>query len=142
MKTKGLLLASLSCMFLSAVAITAASNPKEYRIKVGKRGEITLTQVTKVKDRVLEPGAYMVQHRESHGDHFVRFLELKVLDYSMADTGSSDTYTAEDNAGEIKCRVEPASGPIKQTTVYTVTENGTERITKVAIRGENVVHVF
>jgi hypothetical protein len=142
MKTKGLLLASLTCVFLSAVAITAASNPKEHGIKVGKKGEITLTQATKAKDRMLEPGTYVVQHRESHGDHFVRFLKFTVLDYSMADTGSSDTYTVEDNAGEIKCRVESASGPIKQTTVYTVTENGTERITKVAIRGENVVHIF
>ena len=109
---------------------------------MGKKGEITLAEAMKVEDRVLEPGTYVVQHRESHGDHFVRFLKLTVLDYSMADTGSSDTYTVEDNAGEIKCRVEPASGPIKQTTVYTVTENGTERITKVAIRGENVVHIF
>ena len=142
MKTNGLLLASLSCIFLSVVAITAASNPKEHWIKVGKKGEITLTQATKVKDRALEPGTYVVQHRESHGDHFVRFLELKVLDYSMADTGSNDTYTLEDNAGEIKCRVEPAPEPIKQTTVYTVTENGTQRIIKVAIRGENVVHIF
>src|ERR1700746_1637356 len=122
MKTKGLLLAILSCMFLSAVAITAASNPKEHRIVVGKKGEITLAEAMKVEDRVLEPGTYVVQHRESHGDHFVRFLELKVRDYSLLDTGSSDTYTAEDNAGEIKCRVEPAPERPKQTTVYTVTE--------------------
>ena len=109
---------------------------------MGKRGEITLAEAMKVGDRVLEPGTYVVQHRVSHGDHFVRFLELKQEDYSMTHTGMNDTYTREDNAGEMKCRVEPATERIKQTTAYTVTENGTKRITKVAIRGEDVVHVF
>lgn len=142
MRTRGLLLTSLSCLLLSVAAIAAASNHKEHGIKVGKRGEIALAQATKVGNRILEPGTYVVQHRESHGDHFVRFLELKLLDYSMADTGSNDTYTAEDNVGEIKCRVEPETERIKQTTVYMVTEDGTKRITKVAIRGEDVVHVF
>ena len=111
-------------------------------IKVGNRGEITLAQSMKVGDRVLKPGTYVVQHRLSHDDHFVRFLELKLLDYSMSDTGSNDTFTVGENAWEMKCRVEPATEGIKQTTVYTVTENGTKRITKVAIRGEDVVHVF
>ena len=143
MKTKSLLLASLSCLFLSAVAIAAAPSQKEHGIKVGKKGEITLAQATKVGDRVLEPGTYLVQHRVSHGDHFVRFKEFKQVEYwAWTDPGVNDTFTVEENAGEIKCRVEPEKESVKDTTVYTVTENGTQRITKVAIRGENVLHVF
>ena len=143
MKTKSLLLASLSCLFLSAVAIAAAPNQKEHEIKVGKKGEITLPQAMKVGDRVLEPGTYLVQHRVSHGDHFVRFKEFKQVEYwAWTDPGVNDTYTVEENAGEIKCRVEPEKEHIKDTTVFVVVENGTQRITKVAIRGENVLHVF
>lgn len=141
MKTKGVLLASLSCLFLSAVAIAAAPNQKEHRIKAGKKGKITLAQCTKVGDRVLEPGTYVVQYRVSHGDHFVRFLEVKQV-YEFADLDTSQPHTEKDNAGEIRCRVEPATEHIKQTTVYAVTENGTKRITKVAIRGEDVVYVL
>ena len=141
-KTKGLFLASLSFLFLAAVATAAARNQEEHGTKVGKSGEITLAQATKVGDRVLEPGTYVVRHRVSHGDHFVRFLVPKLRNYSMTDTGSNDTHTGEENAGEIKCRVEPETERIKQTTVYMVTENGTKRITKVAIRGENAMHFF
>jgi hypothetical protein len=36
----------------------------------------------------------------------------------------------------------PAPGPIKETTAYIVIKNGTPRITKVAIKGEDVFHVL
>lgn len=122
--------------------IVAPAARLTHGIKVGKGGEITLAQATKVGDRFLKPGTYVVQHRASHGDHFVRFLELKQKDSSWTDTGINNTFTVKKYAGEMKSRVEPATERTKQTTVYTVTENGTTRITKVAIRGEDVVHVF
>jgi len=88
----------------------------------------------------LRPDTYVVQHRVSRGDHFVRFIELKQVE---AQTNESNyTYTEEDKAGEVKCRLEPAGGSIQETTVYTVTDGSVLRITKVAIKGENVVHVF
>jgi hypothetical protein len=42
----------------------------------------------------------------------------------------------------VKCRLEPAAGPIKETTVYTVTDGGVQRVTKIAIKGEDVLHVL
>ena len=128
-------------LLLWTVTAAAAPAQKEQALKVGKRGEITLTQPTKVGDIVLQPDTYVVQHRVSEGNHFVRFVELKQVDVQPP-TELPYTYTEADKAGEIKCRVEPAAGPIKETTVYTVTENGVTRITKVAIKGEDVVHVF
>ncbi len=140
MQTRSLMLAGLTLAVLCVTVAAPAPQQKEHALKVGKRGEITLTQQTKAGDRVLEPGTYIVQHRASHGDHFVRFLELKQVEYST--TEINNTYTEQDNAGEIKCRVEPAAGPIKETRVYTVIEGGTPRITRVVIKGEDVAHVL
>ena len=144
MKMKTLLLTGLGGLLLWTMNAVAAPGQTEQALKVGKKGEITLTQQTKVGDKVLQPGTYVVQHRVSSGDHFVRFVELKQLEAHapMAGEHSQYTYTEADKAGEVKCRVEPATTPIKETTVYTTNEGGTPRITKVAIKGENVVHVF
>jgi len=140
MKTKRFVLAGLGCLLMSAVVIAAVPHEKQHALKVGKKGEITLTQKTKVGDKVLEPDTYVVQHRVSHGDHFVRFVELKQVEYPT--TEINNTYTEADNVGEIKCRVEPTTEPIKETTVYATNEGGVSRITKVAIKGESVWHVL
>ena len=141
MKTRALCI--LSCLLLWAAAATAAPADHEHALNVGKRGEITLTQPTKVGDVVLQPDTYQVQHRVSKKDsnHFVRFVELKKAELHGSEWGN-DSYTEMNSVGEIKCRVEPAAGPITQTTVYTATDGGTIRITKVAIKGEDVVHIF
>lgn len=114
---------------------------KTQLIKAGKRGEITLTQPTKVGDKVLQPDTYVVQHRVSGSDHFVRFVELKQVEGWNGIEGPV-TYTEDQKAGEIPCQIEPAANPIKKTTVFTVIENDTPRITKIVLKGENVVHVF
>jgi hypothetical protein len=90
---------------------------------------------------VLQPDTYVIQHRTASGEHFVRFVELKKIE-QVQPSGDWTVYTEANKAGELKCRVEPAPGPIKETTVYTTNEGGTPRITKVAIKGENVFHVF
>ena len=143
MKARTRIAAGLSVLLLWAVAAAAAPARKEHALKVGKKGEITLTQPTKVGDKVLQPDTYVIQHRVSNGTHFVRFIELKQVEAQVANAEVPPwTYTEEDKAGEIKCRLEPAPGPIKETTAYTVTSAGGVRITKVAIKGENVIHVF
>jgi hypothetical protein len=140
MRPKALLLAILGCALLWTVSAAAAPGQKAETLKTGKKGEITLKQATKVGDITLQPGTYVVQHRVSGDNHFVRFMELKKLQELNVAPESMGwyTYTAENNAGEIKCRVEPAGTTIDVTTV---TEDGGPRITKVAIKGENVLHV-
>lgn len=143
MRTGKLTLATLGCLLLWTAMAAAAPPQKEHALQVGKKGEITLTKQTKVGNVVLQPDTYVVQHRVSHGDHFVRFAELKQVQSNPGSCESPpDTYTEQDNVGEVKCRVEPAAGPIRETTVYTVTDGGVPRITKVAIKGEDVIHVF
>jgi len=139
MKTTALVFVGLSLVL--TVAAMAAPGPKEQALKVGKKGEITLSQPTKAGDTLLQPDTYVVQHRTSGSDHFVRFVELKQVE-SQPSTELPYTYTEADKAGEFKCTTEAAAGPIKETTVYTVIENGVPRITKVAVKGEDVVHVL
>lgn len=144
MKTKALVLFVMTGLVLWALAAVAAPPQTEHALKVGKKGEITLTQPTKVGDKILQPDTYVVQHRVSGNDHFVRFIELKQLEAHAGEIGEQAhyTYTEADKAGELKCKVESAAAPVKQTTVYTTTEGGMPRITKVAIKGEGVWHVF
>ncbi len=141
MKTRTLKFAGLSLLLLLTVAAMAAPKPKEQASKVGKKGEITLSQPTKAGSTMLQPDTYVVQHRTSGGEHFVRFIELKQVEAQQT-TEENYTYTEADKAGEFKCTTEAAAGPIKETTVYTVIENGVPRITKVVIKGEDVVHVL
>ncbi len=134
MRVKQTMLLTLGCLLSMTTAAFAAEH-HEHSLKVGKKGEITLAQQTKAGDQLLKPGTYLVQHRVSGSDHFVRFVELKRANTRF------HPYT-ERNAGEIKCRVEPAAAPIKKTMVFIAHEDGGDRITQVVIKGEDVVHVF
>jgi hypothetical protein len=142
MKTRTLLLALLSLLPLWTLTAAAAMDDKEHvhKMRVGKKGEISIAQPTKAGDTMLQPGRYVIQHRDSGGDHFVRFLALK--ENRTTSGKQSITYIEKENAGEIRCRIEPAPQRVKETVVYTVTEDGFTRIIKVAIKGEDVMHVF
>jgi hypothetical protein len=143
MKKRALLLAGFVCALLWTMTAAAAPTQKEHALKVGKKGEITLTRQTKIGNIVLQPDTYVIQHRVSGGNHFVRFVELKQVEAQPANAEQSPyTYTEADKAGEVNCRIEPAAGPVKETTAYTVADGGKVRITKVAIKGEDVLHVF
>ena len=139
MRIRTLIFSILGCLLLWTIAVMADPIHHERAIKVGKKGEITLTRPTKVGGRVLQPGTYVVQHRDSDSEHFVRFLELKEVQRHGA---RPRTYTEQENAGEIRCSVESSPVPIKATTIYTVTEKGVPRITRVAIKGENYEHLI
>jgi hypothetical protein len=144
MKPRTLLMAILGCTLLWAASAAAAPGQHDKTMNTGKKGEITLTQPTKIGGITLQPGTYVVQHRVSGDDHFVRFMERKRLQELNVVPESMGwyTYTQENNAGEIRCQAKRAAGTIEATTVTIVTEGGTPRITQVAIKGENVLHVL
>lgn len=114
-------------LFFSA-AIAAAAQ-KEQVIKVGKKGNITLTEDTKVGEMTLKAGQYTVQHRVQGSEHFVHFVPAGKTAYK---SGPS----------EMQCSLESLDSKASQTAVYTTREDGSSRVTKVVIRGENVAHVF
>lgn len=146
MKANFMWLVTLGGLLFCSAILAAPPKAHEHAMTVGKKGEFTLTQTTKVGDKVLQPGTYVVQHRVSGSDHFLRFTELKNIKVPAEGGGEAIssylTYTEADKEGELKCKVEKAAAPINKTVVYTVDEGGTPRITKVAIKGEEVVHIL
>ena len=139
------LMAILGCVLLWTVSASALPGQQHDKtMKTGKKVEITLTQPTKIGDTTLQPGTYVVQHRVSGNDHFVRLTELKKLQELMPGGEGAGwyTYTQENNAGEVKCKVEPPGKTIQATTVTVANDSGSPRIAQVAIKGEDVLHVF
>jgi hypothetical protein len=140
-------LAALAVAVLFAAVVTRAqghehgqmqgpAQGKEQVIKTGKKGKIHLSQDTQVGDLTLKAGEYWVQHRLEGSDHFIHFTELsKSAPYSRSEYPKS-------HPGEIKCRLEQLDAKATQTEVHVAKEDGSWRVTKVVIRGENVSHLF
>lgn len=128
-----LLIAAATLLIYSGAAIAAEH---EHQLKVGKTGEVTFHKETKVGDMTLKPGRYKFQHRVEGDDHFVHFTEW-TKPYPAGGTGAPMAHP-----GEMKCKIEPLSKKVSQTTIYTVDEGAFQRLTKVEVGGENVAHVF
>jgi hypothetical protein len=103
------------------------------RVEVGNKGEVSFNVETEVGGMMLKPGSYQFQHRVENGEHFVRFTEL-----SKSPVGTRP----KDVAGEVKCAIEPADEEFSRTAIYSTVEGGTNRVTRIEVKGENVVHVF
>ncbi|MEW5976327.1 MAG: hypothetical protein AB1898_11045 [Acidobacteriota bacterium] len=102
------------------------TSTRDQVLKVGKNGDVTFSNETKVGDLVLKPARYQLQHRVDGSDHFVHFTRR----------GSGGM------TGEAKCKLEPLGKKATQTKVYSTKENGGYRVTRVEVAGENVAHLF
>lgn len=121
-----LLITALAWMLLQ-IGPSAAAAQHENVMKVGKKSEVNFDTEMKVGDLTLKSGRYRLQHRVDGSDHFIHFEPL---------TGGGKSHS------EVKCRLEPLSSKTRQTAVHSVKEDQGYRVTKVAIRGENVAHTF
>lgn len=135
---KSWLLAIVAAMLASLMFTNVATAADQQVVKIGKKGEAVFNEPTQIGDVTLKPGHYRFQHRVAGNDHMVSFTELIMFQGNHV-TGS--TIGAKDS-GEIKCRVEPMDNKATQTAVFLNTEGGGRRITRIEIKGENVVHVF
>lgn len=87
MKTKIIVFMSCSLLLLLWIGTAvAAPGNSEQALKVGKKGMITLTQQTRAGGTLLQPGTYVIQHRESGAEHFVRFLKVDEHKYATGPT--------------------------------------------------------
>jgi len=120
------------------LSVTVATAADQQVIKVGKKGEVMLSEDTQVGDLTLKACHYQMQHRVDGSDHMIHFTEIKGMHNPSAPGGP----TSEAHPGEVKCRLEPMSAKAKQTAVTMSTEGGVRRITRIEIAGENVAHVF
>ena len=128
-----MLMTIIAWLGFHAVTLRAA----DQTIKVGKKGEVSLSSETKVGDLTLPPGRYQLGHRDEGSNHFLHFEAL-----TPGNPYYRKTPTGKGHPGEVPCRVESVGRKISQTAIYLTQENGTARITKVEIAGENVAHLF
>lgn len=126
----------VTVMLLMTVTVAAAADQQV--IKVGKKGEVVITEPTQVGDTTLKPGHYRFQHRMEGNDHFVNFTELN-MEQGRHATGMQ---MGAKEAGEIKCRVEPLDKKLTKTAIYSDTSSGVKKVSRIEVAGENVAHVF
>ncbi len=132
-----LLVAAVAWMLVLNSAFAKAAG-KEHEMKVGKKGDVTFAKETVVGDLTLKPGRYIFEHRVEGEDHFVHFTEV-TKGYGYSGTGGG---APKAHPGEVKCKLEPLSKKVEATTLYTEQEDGTQRLTRAEVAGENVAHVF
>lgn len=132
----GLVMAVVATLLLFAGAAVAGEN--EHILKVGKKGDVAFSKETQVGELTLRPGRYIFQHRTEREEHFVHFTEvIKASPYSGTGGGAEKAHP-----GEVKCRLEPLTKKVKETTLYYNREGGANRLTKAEVAGENVAHIF
>ncbi len=131
----GVILLFVSLAGLSA--ISAFAGDRTQQVKVGKEGDITFQEETKVGAFTLEPGRYFIRHRVAGDDHFIQFTEV--------------TKRHGKNIGgfpisppvEVKCRLLPTERKVRSTIIiYANSEAGVRQIETVLVSGENVAHDF
>ena len=146
MKRKSLFFGLLGCALLWTLYTAAAPGQKRHEkvLRSDQVGEITLTEPTQVGNVLLQPDKYVIQHRVAGKEHFVRFMRTETLHKLNVTPESAGwlTYTEENNAGEINCRIQFMGRVAQETLAYIATEEDTPRITRVAIKGENDWHIF
>ena len=129
---------TLSAAWMSfQTAAVAAAAGDEHNMKVGKRGEISLGTETKVGDVTLEPGRYKFQHFTNGSDHSMRLRE-----WTEDNPYSGSGAMPRDNVAEVECRLERLNEKVRRTTARLIEEEGTRRLIRLEIAGENVAHIF
>lgn len=106
---------------------SAQGEKKSKKMRVGKKGEFTLTSDVRVGDALIPAGAYVFSHVVEGQDHVVSFKK---------------TATGREVA-RVKCKIEPIGETADQTLISTTTNEAGERtILEIVVAGENVKHVF
>ncbi len=126
------LLATLTSLLLLQIGPLATAKEQERPMIVGKKGVVTFYTETKVGDLVLKPGIYRVQHRTIDSEHFMEFTRADTYEYYP------EGYTW--HIKKAKCVLELLENTVSQTVVLSVKEDGFDRIIRIKLKGENVVH--
>lgn len=123
---------------------------KSNKLTRGQQDDVTLLTMTKVGDLTLLPGHYILQDKLSHGKHMMSFDSF--VPYG-SQPGHGRTYyppklalpwspMGRSRMGETECAIRRLDLKVKRAQVVFVDERGTQRITRIEIRGENVAHLF
>ena len=143
-------IAVVGALLLGSAALTAAQHEhKTTTLAVGQKGDITLTTSTKIADVTLKPGRYYIEHRVEGtiqprrvAEHFIHFTEVTPKEHQRRQAARDALEYTVAHPGEIQCELEELGKKAAKTTVFTTTEDGINRITRIEIAGENVAHIF
>jgi hypothetical protein len=108
-----------------ATSMTAKAMPDQF-LKVGKRGEISLSTETQVGDVLLKPGKYTLQHRVEGADHVLHFA----------------AQSSKNQSADVRCTLEPLEKKAPTTMMRLQNTGASMRLVQVQIGGENVAHVL
>lgn len=146
-------LAVVGALLLGGSALTLTAMQAEHKttqLAVGQKGDITFTTKTMIAGITLKPGRYYIEHRVEGTvqprrvvGHYVHFTEVTPEQHQkrQAARDAIGEYTVA-HPGEIECKLEALTKKAPKTTVFTTTENGIRRITRIEIAGEDVAHIF
>ena len=95
-------------------------------MKAGKNGQINFSAAVKVGDETLAPGRYRIQYRTDGEQHFMHFKSME----------NQQEFT------DVQCKLEQLDQKVKLTSVISVADGNGRRVTRVLVKGEDVVHVF
>ncbi len=144
-------IAVVAGLLLGAGVLIAAQNQhKTTPMAVGPKGDVVFTTETRVADITLKPGRYYLEHRVEGtlqprrvAGHYLHFTQVTAEEHQKRQGARNaiGEYTVA-HPGEIQCELEALTKKAKKTTVFTATENGVHRITRIEIAGEDVAHIF
>ena len=143
-------IAVMGALLLGSAALTAAQHEhKTTELAVGPKGEVTFTAETRIADITLKPGRYYIQHRVEGtvqprrvAGHYIHFTEVTPKEHQRRQAVRDALEYTVAHPGEIQCDLEELGRKASKTTVFTTTEDGMRRITRIEIAGENVAHTF
>ncbi len=123
LRTLAILIVALNVVFSTGSAVAAQNN-----MKADKKAEIVLSKSAQVGDVTLPAGQYISQHMVSGGQHIATFI------------GPNGTASA--TTTKVKCTNEPLKQKATQTSVTVENVGGVDKVTRIEIAGEEVVHVL
>ena len=130
-------LSVMGMLSMALFAATASAAEHEHALKVGKTGETTFSETTRVGALTFAPGKYKFQHRATDGQHFIHFTQMTS---GHAYSGASSTEKA--HPGEVQCEITPLDKKVSQTRLLFRSEGEGMRLVRVEVAGENVAHIL
>lgn len=128
----------LLAMLLSAATLLVAADHGSHGVmKLGKGATISVSDTTSMGGLVLKPGIYSVRYEWDGNQHYMELTRTSAME-----PGEPYSQYSAQRVGKVKCELEPAGDRIKDTAVVIDNSNGERRVSKLEVRGENVVHVF
>ena len=119
------------------MAVPVLVSAQSESIRIGKKGEIELTQPTRLGTTQLQPGHYEVQHAFLEGQHYV------VVREQVRPTRRHGALITGDEVARVPCLVVTLDKPARSSFAYrTKGADGKATITEIRIAEEPAGHII